>query len=424
MDSNIIVYIVSIVCLIAGSAFFSSSETALMSSNQIRLRQSAQEGDKGSRLVLRLLEKPQELISSILIGNNIVNIASSSLATVLFTLLFGNSGPLIATIVMTIVVLIFGEVLPKTIAQRQPENVGKRVAPGISFISKVLKPFVFLLSALTNAVTNLLFRNAQETPAITEEELKTMIEVGEEEGVLQRTEREYIDNVFDFSSATASDMMRPRTSVVALDIDSDTEEVLELLASNRYSRVPVYEENIDHIIGILYMKDVVQQLANGETLNIREMLREPYFIGESAVADRIFRELKARSLSIAVVVDEYAGTSGIITMEDILEELVGNIDDEFDFDSREMILLNQNVFLLDPELRIDEVNEAFQLNLVSEKADSIGGYVIELLDRIPVQGEVARSHGILFTVNEMQGQKITKLKMDLRAIRTKEKEQS
>lgn len=407
-------YIPIVAILIALSGFFSSSETALTSVNQIRLRQRATEGDKRSLTVLKLLEKPQNVISSILIGNNIVNIASSAVATVFFTQLFGASGPVVATVVMTILVLIFGEVLPKTAAQQQPEMISLKVSKPISRITTIFKPAVFLLSALTGLVTKWLFSHVDEAPTITEEEFKTLVEVGEEEGVLQREERAYIDNVLDFSSATASDMMKPRTSVVALDVEATEEEIFELLKDNRYSRIPVYEDSIDHIIGILYMKDVVRLLAQGEAINLREILRDPYFIGESAVADRIFRELKARNLSIAVVVDEYAGTSGIITMEDILEELVGNIDDEYDLENSAVIFLESGVYLVDPELRIDEINDYFHMSLESEKSDSIGGFVIELLDRIPKQGDVVRYGDILFTVNEMQGLKMTKLKMDLR----------
>lgn len=407
-------YIPIVAILIALSGFFSSSETALTSVNQIRLRQRATEGDKKSMTVLKLLEKPQDVISSILIGNNIVNIASSAVATVFFTQLFGASGPVVATVVMTILVLIFGEVLPKTAAQQQPEMISRKVSKPISRITTIFKPAVFLLSALTGLVTKWLFSHVDEAPTITEEEFKTLVEVGEEEGVLQREERAYIDNVLDFSSATASDMMKPRTSVVALDVEATEEEIFELLKDNRYSRIPVYEDSIDHIIGILYMKDVVRLLAQGETICLREILRDPYFIGESAVADRIFRELKARNLSIAVVVDEYAGTSGIITMEDILEELVGNIDDEYDLENSAVIFLESGVYLVDPELRIDEINDYFHMSLESEKSDSIGGFVIELLDRIPKQGDVVRYGDILFTVNEMQGLKMTKLKMDLR----------
>lgn len=407
-------YIPIVVILIALSSFFSSSETALTSVNQIRLRQRATEGDKKSMTVLKLLEKPQDMISSILIGNNIVNIASSAVATVFFTQLFGASGPVVATVVMTILVLIFGEVLPKTAAQQQPEMISLKVAKPISGITKLFRPAVFLLTALSGLVTKWLFSHVDEAPTITEEEFKALVEVGEEEGVLQREERAYIDNVLDFSSATASDMMKPRTSVVALDVEATEEEIFELLKDNRYSRIPVYEDSIDHIIGILYMKDVVRLLAQGETIRLREILRDPYFIGESAVADRIFRELKARNLSIAVVVDEYAGTSGIITMEDILEELVGNIDDEYDLENSAVIFLESGVYLVDPELRIDEINDYFHMSLESEKSDSIGGFVIELLDRIPKQGDVVRYGDILFTVNEMQGLKMTKLKMDLR----------
>ena len=410
---DIWIYIPVVAILIALSGFFSSSETALTSVNQIRLRQRAADGDNKSLTVLKLLEKPQDVLSSILIGNNIVNIASSAVATVFFTQLFGASGPVVATVVMTILVLVFGEVLPKTAAQQQPEMISRKVAKSISRLTTLFTPLVFLLSAFTNLMTKLLFSNVDDSPTITEEEFKTLVEVGEEEGVLQREERAYIDNVLDFSSATASDMMKPRTSVVALDVEATEEEIFELLKDNRYSRIPVYEDSIDHIIGILYMKDVVRLLAQGEAIQLKEILRDAYFIGESAVADRIFRELKARNLSIAVVVDEYAGTSGIITMEDILEELVGNIDDEYDLDSRDVILLDKEVYLIDPELRIDEVNDHFHLNLTSERADSIGGFVIERLDRIPKQGDVVRYGDLVFTVNEMQGLKLTKLKIKI-----------
>ncbi|MDO5301576.1 MAG: hemolysin family protein [Tissierellia bacterium] len=411
---NTWIYVIVIVLLIGSSAFFSSAETALMSANPLRLRRHASDGDASATRVLRLLERPQELISTILVGNNVVNIASSSLATVLFTKLLGVSGPFVSTVVMTIAVLIFGEVLPKSVAQQNPEALSQRVSRPITTLTVLLKPVVVVLTAITGWIFKLFLDDEGESPAITEEELKTMIEVSEEEGLIQQQERVYIDNVFDFSSATASDMMTPRTSISALDVNATPEEIEEMLSENRFSRIPLYEESIDHIVGILFVKDLVRHMMGEEPLELRQMMRKPYFIGESAVATRIFHELKSRKLTIAVVVDEYAGTSGIITMEDILEELVGTLGDEYDFDSEEIILLEAGAFLLDPELRIDEVNDYFHLDLSSEKSDSIGGFVIEQLDRIPKQGDVVSYGDLVFTVTEMEGLKMTHLKLDLK----------
>lgn len=404
------------------SGFFSASETALTSANVLRMKQQAKAGHSRAQTVVRLLDSSQEMISAILIGNNVVNIGSSAMATVLFSALFGGKGPLVATIIMTILVLIFGEVIPKSIAQEKSEAMSLSVAPIIEFVTQLFKPLVLLLSKFTNFIMNLFFPMENEEPTITGQELKTLVDMGTQEGVFDPSENMYIHNVIDFSSATAMDIMRPRTSLVAYDINSSPGEFYKFLKENRYSRIPVYEDNIDNIIGMLYMKDIVRAKVNKDGIDLSELLREPYFISESATADKIFHELKSRSLSIAVVVDEYAGTSGIVTIEDILEKLVGRIDDEYDLEESEIIALDKHIYLINPETKIDKFNELFKVHLESIRADSIGGLVIEVNDAIPEVGTTVDIDGMVFKITGREGQKITEMTLDMRSRRAAQRQ--
>ncbi len=417
MDTIYWIYIIAIAFMLILSGFFSASEMALTSANALRMKQQAKAGDGRAQIVMRLLDNSQEMISAILIGNNIVNIGSSALATVLFSTLLGGKGPFIATVIITILVLIFGEVVPKSIAQEKSEAMSLRVAPVIEFVTQFFKPLVLLLSKFTNFIMNLFFPMDNEEPTITGQELKTLVDMGTKEGIFDPSESMYIHNVIDFSSATAMDIMRPRTSLVAYDINSSPGEFYKFLKENRYSRIPVYEDNIDNIIGMLYMKDIVRVKANEDGINIRKLLREPYFISESATADKVFHELKARSLSIGVVVDEYAGTSGIVTIEDILEKLVGRIDDEYDLQESEIIALDKNTYLINPETKIDKFNDLFKVHLTSIRADSMGGLVIEACDTIPDIGTTVDIDGMIFKVTGREGQKITEMTLDMNAKR-------
>lgn len=422
MDNTYWVYIIGIVFMLVLSGFFSASETALTSANVLRMKQQAKAGHSRAQTVVRLLDSSQEMISAILIGNNVVNIGSSAMATVLFSALFGGKGPLVATIIMTILVLIFGEVIPKSIAQEKSEAMSLSVAPIIEFVTQLFKPLVLLLSKFTNFIMNLFFPMENEEPTITGQELKTLVDMGTQEGVFDPSENMYIHNVIDFSSATAMDIMRPRTSLVAYDINSSPGEFYKFLKENRYSRIPVYEDNIDNIIGMLYMKDIVRAKVNKDGIDLSELLREPYFISESATADKIFHELKSRSLSIAVVVDEYAGTSGIVTIEDILEKLVGRIDDEYDLEESEIIALDKHIYLINPETKIDKFNELFKVHLESIRADSIGGLVIEVNDAIPEVGTTVDIDGMVFKITGREGQKITEMTLDMRSRRAAQRQ--
>lgn len=421
METNYWIYIGCIFLMLVLSGFFSASEMALTNANALRMRQQAKSGNTRAQTVMRLLDSSQEMITAILIGNNVVNIASSALATVLFSTLLGGKGPFIATIIMTVLVLIFGEVVPKSAAQEKSEVLSLKVAPAIEFVTQLFKPLVLLISKFTDIILSVFFPRTQQEPTITGQELKTLVDLGTQEGIFDPAESMYIHNVIDFSSATAMDIMKPRTSMVAYDINSSPGEFYKFLKENRYSRIPVYEDNIDNIIGMLYMKDIVRAKAHEDGINLRNLLRDVYFISESATADKVFHELKSRSLSIAVVVDEYAGTSGIVTIEDILEKLVGRIDDEYDLEESEIIALDKHLYLIDPETRIEKFNELFRVHLESIRADSIGGLVIEICDALPEVGTAVDIDGMIFTITGREGQKITEMTLDLRSKRARQK---
>lgn len=413
MESTMTIYLITLLILLGGSAFFSSSETALSSVNDLRMRQHALDGDRRADRVVGLLDQSQRVLSTLLIGNNIVNIASSAVATVFFTYLMGRRGPLMATIVMTLLILIFAEIIPKSVARTHPERTSLNFAQPIKFFMLIFYPFVVILEWITLKFMNLLFPENKEEPSITEEELKSLVDVGAMEGVFEKTETRYIHNVIDFGEATAMDIMKPRTSMVTLDVDITERELNQFLEENTYSRVPVYEDNIDNIIGMLYMKDIVYDMALNKKIDVRKYLREPFFISESATAEKVFKDLKKRNLTLAIVVDEYAGTSGILTIEDILEELFGRIDDEYDLDENELLALDHHTFLMNPEIRIDKINELFRLNLISKYSDSIGGLMMEWIDRIPEEGEEVSNGHIKLTLMEKHGQKLTQIKFEI-----------
>lgn len=413
METIMIVYVIILLILLWGSAFFSSSETVLSSVNDLRMRQQALDGDKRSGRVVDLLNQSQRALSALLIGNNIANIGASALATVLFTYLLGHHGPLVATVVMTLVVLIFCEIIPKSMARAHPERLSLSIAGPVQFFMFIFYPFVVVLEWIADKFISLIFPETTQEPSITEDELKSLVDVGAQEGVFQKTETKYIHNVIDFGEATAMDIMKPRTSMVTLDVDISERELNLFLEENTYSRVPVYEDNIDNIIGMLYMKDIVYDMALNKKIDVRKYLRDPFFISESATAEKVFKDLKKRNLSLAIVVDEYAGTSGILTIEDILEELFGRIDDEYDLDENELLALDSRTFLLNPEIRIDKINELFRLHLVSKYSDSIGGLMMEWADRIPEIGDEESNDQIKLTLMEKSGQKLTQIKLEV-----------
>ena len=409
MDSSSVSQIIALVFLVAMSAVFSSSETAITSVSKIKVRQLDQKDNKNAHLLKKLHDNMQATISTILIGNNIVNIAASSIATILFTNIFHQNGALVSTVVMTVSVLIFGEVLPKTIAQYKNKSVALKFSRFIYLLTIIFKPIVKVLNLLTRLVIKIFIGDNGDSSTLTEEELKTLVEVSEEEGVLKDQETEIMINALELKETLAVDIMTPRTSMASVDIEDAENDLREIIKNITYSRIPVYEDNIDDIIGVLHIKELAHKIIEDDhDFKIRDILKPAFYAYEYIPVVDLFKQMRAKNISISIIIDEYGGTSGLVTMEDILEELVGEIDDEYD-NEKEVTKINDNEYLVDPEMRIDEVNERFDLNLQSEKFDSIGGFVIELLDRMPKSKDEVEFENLKFVVVNVDKRKITQL---------------
>ena len=409
MDSSSTSQIIALVFLVAMSAVFSSSETAITSVSKIKVRQLDQKDNKNAHLLKKLHDNMQATISTILIGNNIVNIAASSIATILFTNIFHQNGALVSTVVMTVFVLIFGEVLPKTIAQYKNKSVALKFSRFIYLLTIIFKPIVKVLNLLTRLVIKIFIGDNGDSSTLTEEELKTLVEVSEEEGVLKDQETEIMINALELKETLAVDIMTPRTSMASVDIEDAENDLREIIKNITYSRIPVYEDNIDDIIGVLHIKELAHKIIEDDhDFKIRDILKPAFYAYEYIPVVDLFKQMRAKNISISIIIDEYGGTSGLVTMEDILEELVGEIDDEYD-NEKEVTKINDNEYLVDPEMRIDEVNERFDLHLQSEKFDSIGGFVIELLDRMPKSKDEVEFENLKFIVVNVDKRKITQL---------------
>ncbi|MGM9530313.1 HlyC/CorC family transporter [Intestinibacter sp.] len=408
-----VLQIVLLVFLLAGSAFFSASETALMSLSKIRIRYMEDEGVKGAKLVASLIEKSSDLLSSILVGNNIVNIAATSVSTALFMSIFGAQGVAIATAVMTVLVLIFGEITPKTIAANSPEKVALLVSKPINLIMKIVKPLVWVFNLLTGVIFKLMgIDNDGVKPFITEEELKTMVNVSHEEGVLEMEEREIINNVFQFGDMQAKEAMVQRLDMVAINIEDSYDEIIEMFKSEKLSRLPVYEESIDDIVGILNVKDIIF-LSDEEIENfdIKDYIREAFFTYEFKKITQLLEEMKKEKSQMAIVVDEYGGTAGLLTIEDLVEVIVGDIDDEYDEEEEEIIKVSENEYLVEGSTKIIDVNETLEINLESEEFDSIGGFIIGYLKRIPEENELVEVENVKFNIESIDKNRINKIRI-------------
>lgn len=410
--TNWIELIVIIVGVI-GSAFFSSSETALTSLNVFKIRQMEENGVENSSLVRKLTDDIGKVLTSILIGNNIVNIVTTTVATIFFTDLFGPSGAIISTIVLTLTILIFGEVTPKNIASSSSEKVALKVAKPIKFFDFILKPMSFFLQAITNFLTRLLIgENAKKGDLVTEEDLKTIVDVSEEQGVINDQESEIINNVFEFGDSDVEDIMTARTNMEAIAVDMEDRELKDFLKNCKHSRIPVYGKSIDNIIGILHMKDIVAFIAEDKALNIEEMIRPAFYVYDNMHIFDLFKSMRGENVSLAIVIDEYGGTSGIVTIEDIVEELVGEIEDEYDTHLESILKINDKEYLVNPSIHINDFNDYFDTDLAQIKNDSIGGFLIDKIGRIPKLGDSIEEEGIKITVVQINRYKLEMLKVE------------
>ena len=411
--SSYTVEIIILIILLAVSAFFSMSETGLMSLSKIRTRHMVDEGINGAKALEKLLDDPSRLLGAILIGNNIANIGASALATSIAVKSFGENSVGLVTIIMTILVLVFAEITPKSIAKQNSEKVALMVVKPISFLVKIFKPLVSVFTAISNLLIKILGGNPESNePFITQEELKTMVGVGEEEGVLQGVEKEIIFNVFDFADTQVKDVMVQRVDVIALDINSTYEELIKIVKEEQFSRIPVYNENIDNIIGILNVKDLIIGINPNEKFNISDYIRKPYYTFEYKKITRLFGEMKKTRNHMAIVLDEYGGTVGIVTIEDLIEEIVGEIEDEYDEDKNHNIeVINEGEYIVDGSVRLEDISELIGIRMESLEFDSVGGLIIEKLGRFPRDGEEILYNNIKFVVEKVDKNRIKKIRI-------------
>ncbi|WP_040436817.1 MULTISPECIES: hemolysin family protein [Clostridium] len=404
--------IVLLVILLLMSGFFSMSETALMALSKIRIRHMVEEGVKGAKLVEKLAEDPSRLLGAILIGNNVVNIGASALATSVAVKAFGEGSVGVVTIVMTILVLIFGEITPKSIAKQNSESVALKVSKPINVIVKLFRPFVVVFSAISGLFIKILGGDPKANePFITEEELKTMVGVSEEEGVLEDVEKEMIFNVFEFADSQVKDVMVQRVDVVAVDINSTYDEVINVIKTEQFSRIPVYNQNIDDVIGVLNVKDLIIAAQSKENFKVSDYMREPYYTFEFKKITELFNEMKKNRNHMAVVLDEYGGNVGIVTIEDLIEEVVGEIEDEYDDENSDIVVVKEDEYIVDGSARLDHIGDLIGVAMESEEFDSVGGLVIGELGRFPEQLEEVKLNNIRFVVEEVDKNRIKKVRI-------------
>ncbi len=411
MDSGAIFQIVFLVILLLLSAFFSSAETALTTANRIRMRTLAEDGDKRAAAVLRITDDSGKMLSAILIGNNIVNLSASSIATSLAIKLWGSVGAGIATGILTILILIFGEISPKTLATIHSEKISLAYSGIISFLMKVLTPVIFIINKLSLGFLMLLRVDPNAgAQQMTEEELRTIVDVSKESGVIESEEHTMINNLFDFGDAQAKEVMVPRIDMTFAHIDSSYDELIQIFQEDKFTRLPVYEDTTDNVIGILNMKDLLLY-KDKEHFSVRSVMREPYFTYEHKNTAELFMEMRKSSISLAVVLDEYGATAGLITLEDLLEEIVGEIRDEYDTDEEDPIIqLNEREYIVLGSTNLEDLCEEIGLSFTSEDYDTIGGYLIGLLDHLPERNEIIiTDDDVLLRVEQMDKNRIEKI---------------
>ena len=409
MDSGDSFQFIILIILLMLSAFFSSSETALMTVNKIRLRSLAEEGNKRAAMVLDITENhTSKMLSAILIGNNIVNISASSLSATL-AYAFGGYMVSIATAVLTVAILVFGEITPKNYATINAERITLRYIPVIRFFMAVMTPVIFIINLFSRGIMFLLRVDPSAADrAMTEEDLRTIVDVSHEDGIIESDEKEMIYNVFDLGDANAKDIMVPRVHVTFANVDNTYEELIEIFREDKFTRLPVYEENPDNIVGIINMKDLLLYDKN-ETFNIKDIMRKPHFTYEYKNISELLVEMRDSTFNIAIVLDEYGEMAGLITLEDILEEIVGEIHDEYDEQEDEKIQqISKNEYIIEGSLNLDDVNDHLGTSLESEDYDSLGGFIIELLDdRLPeVNDEVTTEDGIRLVVEKLDKNRV------------------
>ena len=415
MDTVSILQLVILVGLLLLSAFFSSAETALTTVNKIKMKSMAEDGDKRAQCVLKVTDDSAKMLSAILIGNNVVNLSASSLATTLAIRLLGSVGAGVATGLLTLLILIFGEISPKTLATLNATKISLSYAKIIWGLMVILTPVIFLINKLSLAFLRLLRVDPnQNEGAITEEELRIMVDASHESGEIEGEEREYIHNIFDFTDATAKEIMIPRIDMTMVNVNWSYDKLVETFKEDMFTRLPVYEGDTDNIIGLINMKDMILA-PRGEDFSIRDYLRKVYFTYEQKNTSELFEEMRKERLSLAIVLDEYGAVAGLVTLEDLLEELVGEIRDEFDGNEEDdLIRISEREYDVLGSMNLEDLCDELHLAFTSEDYDTIGGYLTGLFDHFPQKGEVyVTGDGVILRVEGVDKKRITKVHIKL-----------
>lgn len=412
MDTDGVIQLFALLILVILSGFFSSAETSLTTVNRVRLKALADDGNKRAQVALNVLDKYGKMLSAILIGNNIVNISASSLATTLAIKI--NLAVGIATGTLTVVILLFGEIMPKNIAMVYSEKLALFYASLIAGLMKIMTPVIFVIDKLAGGLLKLLHIDTSKRAAMTETELRTYVEVSHEDGVIESEEREMIYNVFDFSDAVAKDIMIPRIDMATVSEDADYDEVMELFEECMYTRIPVYQEDKDNIIGLINIKDFIL-VKDKEQFKISDIMRQTYYTYEFKKTADLLIEMREKCVNVSIVLNEYGAAVGMITLEDLLEEIVGEIRDEYDEDEEEFIQqIDERVYLVEGGMKLSDINDELGTVLESEDYDSIGGLIIESLDRLPEDGEtIVTGQNITLQVQGVNQNRIVKVLMTL-----------
>jgi putative hemolysin len=411
MSDEITWRLLALLVLLGCSGFFSGSETALLSLDKLRVRFLQQSKHPRAEKLADLLAQPDRLLSGILVGNNLVNIAASVIATGLFVELFGSDGEWLTVVILTPLLLIFSEVCPKTYAAQYPEKVSFFVLTPIRAIQWVLTPIIFIVSSFSRLLTSFIRKDDAEALSVSEDEIKALIEVGEESGVVAAEQRRMLHGIFEMSENRVRDVMIPRTEVEGFEVTASFAEVVDVIGSTRHSRFPVFMGSLDQIIGVVHSKDVLDFYSRPEEFSLKNLCRPSFFVPEAKRISVLLQSLRKKREHMAIVVDEYGGVEGIVTLEDVVEEIVGEIRDEYEEEVVDFTEIALRHYLIDASIPLREVNRRFNLALPEEHVTTLAGYLLQIMGKIPVEGDSCEDGGIVFRVQRMEDRRIEKVEM-------------
>lgn len=411
-DINILLNILWIIILLVLSFIFSATETSFIGSSDIKLKNMSENKNKRAEKLLRIKEKPENFISTIIIANNFVNIMAASIATFISLQIFKKGAYIYSSLIMTLIIVIFTELLPKTLSSYDPENYSLKLFPIYNFFSVILKPFSNFFNFLILGIVKIFGKSLKKDKKIEDAEFKTFLTMSSESGTIEEEEKELIESIIEFQDKQVYEVMVPRVDVVLLSIDTPLEKIIETIVSTGHSRIPIYEGNIDNILGILHVKDLVK-ISCLKDFNIKDYLHEPIFVPDTKRIGELFKEMRKKKTHMAIVLDEFGGFEGIVTMEDLLEEIVGEIQDEYDLEEIPYRKINEKEYIIDAKVSINDVKEILNLDLPNDDYDTFGGFFLDLLGHIPKKNEKVFYNNICLTAIEVKGNRIIKIKVEV-----------